>query len=636
VKGLLAEIDRIFHAEDLAAALPGYTVRPLQVRMAMAVGTALERGGLHMFEAGTGIGKSLAYIIPVLLSGRKILISTATLTLQDQLALRDAPAILGALGLHSEVCVLKGRNNYLCLRKWSSSAERLEIPDAFSIWADASVDGDVSGFQGILPPGAWRQFRSDRLDCVGASCRFRGECHFFRARARARKSDLLILNHHLLISGLMTGDILPEADVLVIDEGHRLEDAASECLGVSLGQGAVLAVFDGIAFSDVEADRKALLLERARRLEFSVASLTSGVVETSLWDPVEHREDLETVLAETAGLLSGIEGSEDLLPAAQAAAGIASDCRELMAMGGEDYCCFAETGGRHPILRGVPLDVGPDLRDRVYSSFDTTIITSATLTVAGEFDFFKDRLGASEAITKDFGSPFDYGEQAVMAIPDDLPPQDSHEELAASVWEWGRRLAVALNGRILLLFTSYRNLDLTRRLALEGMPPGIRLLVQGEMSRNSILEEFRRDSRAIILGTSSFWEGVDLPGDMLQAVVIDRLPFASPGHPLMKARMDLIDRSGGSSFARFSLPLAAVRLRQGVGRLIRSHDDFGVVMIMDRRIASSRYRSVFLTSIPPFRRVGTDAVLPFLMEHCSPAGVSLQDGEACAKHDDQP
>jgi len=622
MSGLVDEIRRVFTGDSLPTALPGYSVRPLQVKMALAVGTAIERGGLHMFEAGTGIGKSLAYIIPVLLSGRKILISTATITLQDQLALRDAPAILQALGLESQVCVLKGRNNYLCLRKWESAADRFPIPDAFGEWAGSSTDGDISGFPGSMPRSAWRYFRSDRMDCTGASCRFRGGCHFFRARARARKADLLLLNHHLLISGTMAGDILPEADVLVIDEGHRLEDAASECLGVSLGQGAVLAVFDGIAFSDTEADRKALLLERARRLESSVALLTAGTTETSRWDPVEHREDLDRVIEEVRELLSGAEGSEDLLPAAQAASGVASACRDLIQMGGEDHCVFVETGGRHPLLRGVPLDVGPELRDTVYAGFETTVITSATLTVAGEFDFFRERLGASEAVTKDFGSPFDYSRQAVLAVPGDLPPQDSHRELASTVWSWGRLLAEALHGRTLLLFTSYRNLELTRRLASDDMPAGLRLMVQGEMSRNAILEEFRLDSRAVILGTASFWEGVDLPGEILQTVVIDRIPFASPGHPLTRARMDLIERNGGSSFARYSLPMAAVKLRQGVGRLIRSHGDTGVVMIMDRRLISSRYGALLMRSLPPFRRVETDGVLPFVREHCASRGVS--------------
>jgi len=628
VGALLDEIGRMFHEGGLERFLPGYAVRPLQVRMALAVGSAMENGGLHMFEAGTGIGKSLAYILPAVLSGRRILISTATMTLQDQLALRDAPSVLEALGSEAGVCVLKGRNNYLCLRKWSAAASRLDLQDDFSAWASASADGDVSGFHGVLPAEAWRHLRADRLDCVGGSCPFRGECLFLKARARARKSGLLVLNHHLLVSGLVTGDILPEADVLVIDEGHRLEDAASECLGVSLGQGAVLSVFDGIAFSDAETDEKATLLESARRLESAVAALTSDAEETSAWDPSEHREGLEAVVALSAAIVDGIDGRESLLPAAQAASGIASDCRELMAMDREDHCCFVEAAGRNRVLRGVPLDVGPELRERVYAGFDTTIITSATLTVAGEFDFFRERLGAEEALTRDFGSPFDYAGQAVLAIPESLPPQDSHDELAAAVWDWGRRLAGLLEGRTLLLFTSYRNLELTRRLAEADMPPGLRLLVQGEMSRSAILEEFRRDCRAVILGTASFWEGVDLPGEMLQAVVIDRLPFASPGHPLFKARMERIDRSGDSSFARLSLPLAAVRLRQGVGRLIRSREDVGVVMLMDRRMLTSPYRSVFLRSIPPFRRVGTGDILPFLMEHRSSGGVSPEDGEA--------
>jgi ATP-dependent DNA helicase DinG len=270
--------------------------------------------------------------------------------------------------------------------------------------------------------------------------------------------------------------------------------------------------------------------------------------------------------------------------------------------------------------------VGPDLRDVVYSRFDTTILTSATLTVAGEFDFFQGRLGAWDAVTKRFGSPFDYGTQAILSIPDRLPPHDSHEDLATEVWRWGRTLAETLGGRTLLLFTSYRNLKLVRQMAQRELPPGLGLYTQGEMSRTGILRDFRESSSAVILGTASFWEGVDLPGSMLQAVVIDRLPFASPGHPLVRARMDLIEKRGGSSFALYSLPLAAVRLRQGVGRLIRSLDDTGVVMIMDRRIVTKGYGRIFLDSIPPFRMVPESRVLDFVMEHCIGGGVSGSKG----------
>jgi len=618
----LDRIVDVFSGDVLTSSIREYSPRPSQIKFARAVGSAMDSGGIYLFEAGTGIGKSLAYIIPAILSGRKIFVSTATITLQDQLANKDAPAVLSALNSDALVSVLKGRNNYLCLRKWNSGSPSFQIESDFGQWAQSTEDGDISSFSDEIPSAVWRHFRSDHLDCTGSSCRFRGACHFFGARNQARKSDILILNHHLLVSGLMADEVLPGADVLVIDEGHRLEDAASSCLGLSLGEGMLLPIYDGIAFSEVDTEMKAALLEKARLLTAAVADLTGGIKETSDWNPVEHLEVLEEVLLTAEQLAKDTEKKEELLPVSQTASAVAYMAGRFMELSTEEYCCFVETGRKQPILKGVPLDIGPDLIDTIYSRFDTTILTSATLTVADEFDFFRNRLGAFDARTKGFGSPFDYSSQAILSIPDNLPPHDDHEELAMIAWQWGRKLAEALDGRTLMLFTSYRNLNLVKRIAENELPPNVKLFAQGEMSRSAILRDFRECSRAIILGTSSFWEGVDLPGNILQAVIIDRLPFASPGHPLIRARMDQIEKHGGSSFGQYSLPLAAVRLKQGVGRLIRSLDDMGVVMIMDRRIRTKNYGRVFLSSIPPFRIVSEDQVMDFVMEHCSSSGVS--------------
>ncbi len=613
---LSQEIYSVFHGPVLGKVIPDYAPRPLQVKLSQAVATSFNTGGLHLFEAGTGIGKSIAYIIPAVLSGRKIFVSTATITLQDQLANKDVPAVLEALDSDATVSLLKGRNNYLCLRKWAKAKSGITMDDQFTLWAESTADGDISGYQHQLSPAVWRHFRSDHLDCVGSSCPCRGGCHFLNARNAARKSDVLILNHHLLISGMLAEEVLPGADVLVIDEGHRLEDAASECLGIALGEGILLPIFDGIAFSEIDTDRKAALLEKTRKLSALIADLTSGIEETCLWNPGDHEEQLEEVKDAAGSLAADAEGTEELLSVMQTASAVAASAQSFMDVSTEEYCCFAEVEGRHTLLKGVPLDIGPELRNVVYSMFDTTILTSATLTVAGEFDFFQGRLGAWDAVCKKFGSPFDYYDQAVLSIPDELPPHDSHNELAGMAWHWGRKLAEKLGGRTLMLFTSYRNLKLVQNMAMEDPPEGIGILTQGEMSRSGILSRFRDSSNFIILGTASFWEGVDLPGNMLQSVIIDRLPFASPGHPLIKARMDLIEKRGGSSFAHYSLPLAAVRLRQGVGRLIRSLDDTGVVMIMDRRIVTKAYGRVFLQSIPPFRIVPEDSVMDFVMEHC--------------------
>ncbi len=628
MQSLEQKIEEVFCGGTLSSVIPEYTVRTLQVELAKAVGSALTTGGIHLFEAGTGIGKSIAYIIPALLSGRRIFVSTATITLQDQLAFKDAPAILSALKLDSMVSVLKGRNNYLCLRKWNSGAEMVKTDVSFSRWADATDDGDISSFSEKASASVWRHFRSDHLDCIGASCHCRGACHFFKARNLARKSDLLILNHHLLVSGLLSEDVLPGADVLVIDEGHRLEDAASECLGLSLSERSLLPMFDGIAFSEIETSKKASMLEKARQLSSAIAELTASIEDTSIWDPATHLESLEKAGDLSRELASVAGQNEDLLPVTQTATAIAQATKRLSELSTEEYCCFVEVNGKNSVLRAVPLDIGPELCDTVYSKFETSILTSATLTVADEFDFFKDRLGAWDALTRSFGSPFDYRTQAVLSIPDNLPEHDSHKELARAVWDWGKRLATILNGRTLILFTSYRNLELVRERAVLEVPSGMRLFVQGEMSRNKILDEFRKSSRGIILGTSSFWEGVDLPGEMLQAVIIDRLPFSSPGHPLTRARMDLIEKNGESSFGKYSLPLAVVRLKQGVGRLIRSSRDTGVVLLMDRRVISRNYGRVFLNSVPPFRIVSQDAVEPFIMEHCAGSSVSINEEDS--------
>jgi len=609
-------VEDVFRSDILGRAIPEYSAREQQVDMALAVSRALDRGGLHLFEAGTGIGKSLAYMIPALLSGRRIFVSTATITLQDQLACKDAPAILSALDLDADIFVLKGRNNYLCLRKWESAPPSLGIDSELAHWAGTTEDGDVSSCPVEVDQQSWRHFRSDHIDCTGNSCRFRGRCFFFRARNLARKADLLILNHHLLVSGMNSEDVLPGADVLVIDEGHRLEDAASECLGLVLGESTLLPVFDGIAFSSLDTERKAVLLQQARKLSAAVADLTDGIKETSAWDPAAHLEELGEV-EQAAVELRGLLGNDEELMGASAATGMIREAAgQFTRLSFQEYCCFVETGRRHPILRGVPLDIGPELREKVYINFDTTILTSATLTVAGEFDFYRNRLGAWDAVTAGFGSPFDYSSQAVLHIPDSLPPHDSHDELAQAAWSWALKLSGWLGGRTLMLFTSYRNLKLVHDLARENLPADMKLFVQGEQSRTRILQDFRECSRGIILGTSSFWEGVDLPGALLQAVIIDRLPFSSPGHPLTRARMEKIEREGGSSFGGYTLPLAAVRLKQGVGRLIRSADDIGVVMILDRRILSRNYGSVFLRTIPPFRTATESEMESFVMEHC--------------------
>jgi ATP-dependent DNA helicase DinG len=609
-----------------AAGMDGYAVRPRQVDMALTVADAITTGGLFLLEAGTGVGKSIAYILPSLLSGVKTVVSTATLTLQDQLVTRDIPSLVKSLGLEVEVAVLKGRRRYLCNRKWSLASVRFGGFPGLGEWAGNTGSGDVSHCPVSIPPDIWRHVSGDSLDCSGTTCPFFSKCFYFNARSEARRAGLLIVNHHLLVSGMQVEDLIPEADLLVIDEGHRLEDAASECLGLSLGEGMLFPLYDGIGFCELEAERKAGLLEKVRELSAAVTGLTHGITETASWHPVDRITDLERTASLAAELHRILETEPDLAATAQAAGYVEETVRNLLAVNPEDYCTFVEVSGSRSVIRSVPLDVGADLASIVYSAFSTVVLTSATLTVDGSFEFFSGRLGVGDCYSHSFGSPFDYSGQAVLSVPDNLPRHDSHDELTATAWEWGRRIASLLDGRIIMLFTSYRNLTLVRDRAVDDLPEGLRLLVQGDKPRKSILDEFRADRRAIILGTTSFWEGVDLPGDLLQAVIIDRIPFPSPGHPLVAARLDAIERGGGNSFLVFTLPAAAVRLKQGVGRLLRSSSDRGVVLILDHRLRSAGYGSVILRSLPAFRQVPDSEVQDFIMEHCLKSGVSHPEG----------
>lgn len=599
--------------------IAGYRKRPRQLEMAEAVAEAIEIGGVHILEAGTGVGKSLAYLVPSIASGRRVIVSTATRTLQDQLFEKDIPAVRTALGAEVSTALLKGRNNYVCLRKWLAGRSGA-CGQALDEWISKTSTGDVSELEKEPDPEVWIHLRSDMFDCLAQSCPHRSSCHFQRARAEARKADLLVLNHHLLLSGVCTGELVPDAEVLVADEAHRLEDAAAECLGPSLSTQMLLPLYDGIAFSDAGPLRKGDLLERVRLIQDAVERACAPVTDAVRWDPDGNDSLLEEIFHGCSALESEITNEEGLEAAAAAAAAVASAVSAVRTASRGENCFFAEPAGRSSRIRVVPLDLGGAIRNAVYSRFETTILTSATLAVAGSFAYTASRLGVDEPGSAfDFGSPFDYSNQAVITVPEDLPEPDDHEALSEAAWTWASRLAVILGGRTMALFTSNRNLALAAEAARREPARGIRLLVQGETTRSRILAGFREDPCGIILGTASFWEGVDLPGSILQALVIDRLPFASPGHPLVSARMRRIEERGGSSFRELALPGAVIRLRQGVGRLIRSDSDRGVLVILDRRIRTSSYGSLIARSLPAFRPVGEEEALEFARRECQEA-----------------
>lgn len=618
----------VFRGERFREQVSNSSVRQAQIDMARSVSDLCELGGTAVLEAGTGVGKSFAYLIPAVLSGQASVVSTATITLQDQLLNKDIPSVSRILDRNIDAAVLKGRSNYLCLRKWSLWGGKA-LP-GITDWVEKG-GGDISTLDYPVKPSSLSKVTGDSLDCLGSRCPEMHRCFYYRARNNARRASVLIVNHHLLLCGLETGDLIPEAWLLVADEAHALHNAASSTLGHILTENSLNGVFDAITLGNETLERKTELLGTARQ----TASLISGLVSAGDGNGDVQLSDIQTELqdlADSAGALSeSMTDSEDLAGARQILKTLEKTALSIARSDSGDWCCYTVKNGRHSVLKSVPVNPGSMLRDRLYGSFPAVLLTSATLTSGGSFTYCDELLGVPpEAEKKIFESPFDYQAISVLATPDDSPGHDDHIAVSEEAWRTASEAASILAGRTMVLFTSYRNMELCVKAAESEPVQGIRLLVQGSMSRSVILDSFRNDPRAIILGTASFWEGVDLPGEMLQALVIDRIPFPSPGHPLVKARMKYFEDAGKNSFSSVMLPEAATRLKQGAGRLIRSSTDTGAVFILDRRMRTAGYAQVLFRSMPPFRRTSREEAMTFLREQASlSSGITFERSQLC-------
>ncbi len=592
--------------------IPRYTIRRQQVDMAASVADLVELEGIAVLEAGTGVGKSLAYLIPAVLSGQACVISTATLTLQDQLIEKDIPMVGRILGESIDAAVLKGRSNYLCLRKWFDWGN--SVAPELKEWVETG-NGDLSLSDIKLDSDRKRKIAGDGLDCLGNKCSEMHHCHYYTARNKARKARILVVNHHLLLCGLDSGDLIPDAWFLVVDEAHSLDKAASSSLGYSLSEPMLNSVFDSIILSGRTAEKKTVLLDKARLLGVQINDLAVFAGKDGEVELNDILPSLQIIADDAAAFRKDIRDEEDLAGASQALQNLERSVLSLTQVNSANWCCYTEKNRRSPVLRCVPVHPGSLLRDTLYSSFPSVLLTSATLAAGDSFAYSDSRLGVpAEAERKVFPSPFNYPEQSVLVFPDDLPSHNDHALIAEYAWKTARETASILEGRTMILFTSYRNMELCSAEAEKTPLENIRLLIQGRMNRSLILEEFREDPRAVIFGTASFWEGVDLPGELLHSLIIDRIPFPSPGHPLTKARMAALEEAGESSFSRLMLPEAAVRLKQGAGRLIRSGTDTGAVFILDRRMRTSGYAKLLVRSMPPFRRESFEGAMKFLAE----------------------
>jgi len=609
----------------LARVLPDYEERPAQRRFSEAVASVLRDGGLLLAEAGTGTGKTLAYLLPAVELGRRVVVSTGTKNLQEQLVDKDLPLLARALGRDLSVAVMKGRGNYLCLLRYRSfgqagSFRRLdEVPlfRAVESWAPTTATGDRAEVDD-LPDSVdfWREISAASENCIGQSCPDFDPCWVTRMRQRALEADLVVVNHHLLCADLAVkdgsyGHVIPPYDTVILDEAHLLEDVATQYFGVQVSSHRV----EELA-RDVERELKAAKLDarevhaeldavrlRADHL-FKMLSRGTGRRLAPGWLTSRLAEEAKALLLRLEGLRTAIlavpEHGEALTGLAGRAQALGAELAFVLAAEDDSHVYFVETRGRGVFLKATPIDVSERLRELLFDQVRAAVLTSATLAVDGGFTYVKDRLGLEATDELLLPSPFRYEEQAVLYVPRRMPEPLSPDFVDRAAEEVVRLVATS-RGRAFVLFTSHANMNaVAERVAGRIEYP---MLIQGEAPKATLLEMFRSTPGAVLFATASFWQGVDVVGEQLSCVIIDKLPFASPGDPVVAARIDRLRNRGDNPFGEYQVPVAILMLKQGLGRLIRSAKDRGILAVLDSRLMQKPYGRRFLESLPPARLV---------------------------------
>jgi len=606
----------------LARALPGYAPRTAQRDMAEAVAASLRDRSALVVEAGTGTGKTFAYLVPALLSGRKVIVSTGTKHLQDQLFDRDLPAVRQALGVSARIALLKGRTNYLCLHRldltaaegrFTSRAQAAEL-EAVRGWAGRTRSGDIRELAEVAEDSPlWPRVTSTSDNCVGGDCPNFNDCFVVKARRAAQDADLLVINHHLLFADMALkeegfGELLPGVDAVIVDEAHQIPDVASQFFSVSLGSRQLAGLArDAVQEHLREAGDMADLPAAAAALEQAVGELRLALGTGNRRQPWAAVADDRRVRAALDALGERLEALRAWLQTAaprgrglencwQRAERLAGRLQLTAGQPPQEHVHWFETFTRSFAIHCTPLSVAPQFRARLDALDTTWIFTSATLAVGESFDHYVAALGLDRPRTVRLESPFDYAHHALLYLPPDMPDPRT-DAYTAAVVRVAREAVAASGGRAFLLFTSHRALQ-EAAAALDGSIE-YPLLVQGQAPRAELLARFRRLGNAVLLGTGSFWEGVDVRGAALSLVLIDKLPFASPGDPVLQARIDALRAAGGNPFVDVQIPDAVIALKQGVGRLIRDVDDRGVLVLCDPRLLGKSYGRVFRASLPP-------------------------------------
>ena len=594
---------------SLAQTLSGFEPRSEQGELAEAVAGALESRTHLLAEAGTGTGKSLAYLIPAFESGLRVVVSTATKALQRQLLEKDVPIAAAALDRELRVAVLKGRQNYVCRRSLHgfellggalfARAEDGAAFDSMREWLETTETGDRAELDFEPSETLWTELAVGSERCLGRRCPFVGTCFAEAARARATEADLVIANHALYFADLGLREatdgtgVLPEHDAVVFDEAHRLEEAAANWLGGGISRPGLHRLLHDVdrACREAAVPAPARALDRVERAgERLLRAVAPPAGRRRLREPpVEHGRPLHEHLLELAAVLAGRGDELDLL--ARRALGAAEHLEACFEPGDLERVVWSEPDA----LAWAPVDVSRALREKLWDDGPTAVLVSATLTTPGGFGFVRERLGLRDAAELVVGSPYDYGGQTLLYLPRGLPDPRAAEALERVAEEVVALCGISA-GRALVLTSSYRALEAVSERVRGRIP--YEVLVQGEAPRERLLDRFRDEIASVLIATATFWQGVDIPGEALSLLVIDKLPFAAPGDPLVEARCERIAETGGDWFDEYSLPVAVLQLRQGFGRLIRSHGDRGVVAILDPRIRSRPYGRAFLESLP--------------------------------------
>jgi ATP-dependent DNA helicase DinG len=585
----------------LSRALESFEPRPEQAALASAVEGAFLSGRHLVAEAGTGVGKSLAYLLPALESGLRVVVATATKALQEQLLRHDVPVAAAALQRDLDIAVVKGRQNYLCRRQLQGFQPFLlpegrdgQAWEAMQDWLESTETGDRAELEVEPSEALWAELAVGADRCAGRRCPFVGACYAEAARERAAEADLVIANHALYFAHVASGGgVLPEHDAVVFDEAHRLEESAASWLGGRVSRAGLRRLALDLERACREGQR-ALPARQVDRVERAGERLLRAVA------PRNGRRRLREV--PTAVALVLVDALGDLADAVHGQGEVLDALgRRALALAAQTEACLEPATLERVVwsepdaLAWAPVDVADQLRERLWDDGPTAVLVSATLTTGEDAAFVRRRLGLADAREVVVGSPYDYAEQSLLYLPRATPDPRSDAFTDRAADEIVSLLALS-EGRALVLTSSYRALEAYAERVRGRVPYDV--LVQGDAPRERLLERFRDDVASVLIATATFWQGVDVPGESLSLLVIDKLPFSAPGDPLHEARCEAVERGGGDWFTDYALPSAMLQLRQGFGRLIRSHGDRGVVAILDPRLRTRGYGRAFLAALP--------------------------------------